>query len=135
MRDTCFHERVTFHHESRLFVERLGMTLRVQHGILKTAIDGAADQRIQHHCTNALASPCFQDRHASDVSVRQQAARSNCLTGADCRDRMLANGIEFIHLDRHGNTLLVDEHRLPDWHGLGSRERPGEETNMNVDRA
>lgn len=134
MRNTRFHECLTFHDESRFFVERLGMTLGAEQDIRKPPVDGAANQRIQQSRTNALPSPCVQDCHAPDVPVRQQSARTNCLTSADHRDRMLADRIEFIHLDLDGNALLMDKHRLAYRHGMGSRERPTEETNLDVGR-
>ena len=49
--------------------------------------------------------------------------------------RMHANRIEFVHLDLHWNALLFDEHRLPDRHGQGSCELPGEEPDLHLDGA
>ncbi len=135
MRDTRLQEWIPFHHESGPFVERLRMALRVQHGALETLIDGATEQCIQQCRTNALPSPHFQNRHSPDVSVWQQPAGSNCLTGVDHGERMHANRIEFIHLDLYGNALLFDEHRLPDRHGQGSCELPGEEPDLHLDGA
>ena len=66
-------------------------------------------QSLQQRAADARAARQFSDRHAPDMTVRQQSAGADSGAARIISDRMQANGIHGVKFDGGVNLLFIDE--------------------------
>ena len=130
MRDTSFHEFRTERHKSFTLIEAECVGLRVQNNVLEAALTCSFDQRAKDRRADPLATPLRLNRHAADMPVGQQSARTDCAAVLRCvRKRVIAGGIVLVHFELSRNVLLDDEYLRSDHLGLRPSARPIENAN------
>src|SRR5690606_31505931 len=82
---------------------------------------GAKDAR-----ADAAAAPRPEDRHAPDVSIRQQPSRADRRIAVE-RHGVDAPCVHFVELDVRRHGLLFHEHREADRRGVSARVFPGKQ--------
>lgn len=119
--DTGLEEFAAAHAESVPQVEGRCVALRMQQQVAMAALRGGGNQGPQHRGAHATAACRARDRHASDVSVGQQATCAQGLPAAVDGEGMEGEGVPLVLLDVGGHALFIDEYRQAQRQGA----RPG----------
>lgn len=105
---------VSFGNKAMTFVEWYCMGLGIESTPGQTPFPGDPNQRLKHAGTDTTPAPGPQHGHAPDVSIFEQASRTDSCPTLHKGNDMCTGKIEPIpfQLDRH--TLLHNKHALAD---------------------
>ena len=108
MRDAGLLEFIAADDEAVACIKRHRVFLRIENRTPMPSFAGQFDEQRQYRGTDAAPAPWPQHGHAPDMAIGQKSSASDRIPVAVIRERVRAERIDSVPLERFGNALLDD---------------------------
>jgi hypothetical protein len=125
MRDSDLIEHRAVGNETKSFVERSGVCLRVKMDPLKSSVRRFLDEPPQEPLSHPISPVGGEHCEAANLTERVKPPRANCVTVRRPRQRVNADGVHGIPFFTLRDSLFVYEDHAPDAHEMRAVALPG----------
>src|SRR5471032_1188540 len=118
-------------HKTMARIERRGSSLGIEHHGSIAPLAGLAHQQLQNLATDTRTAPRLAHRHTADMTIGQQAPRTDGATLGIVGNIMQANSVHGVELDLGRHFLFIDKDFKTDGGSVLAQSGPVAEVDVN----